>query len=54
MVHGQAKRFWKGLRCRSNPFVAIDTERFSKTGKRRNFCLGEETVLATPLAHTSP
>ena len=54
MVHGETKCFRKGLRCCSNPFVAIDTERFSKTGKRRNFCLGEETVLATPLAHTSP
>ena len=54
MIHGETKRFWKWLRCCLNPFVAIDTERFSKTGERCNFCLGEETVLTTPLAHTSP
>ena len=54
VVHGETKCFWKWLRCCLNPFAAIDTERFSKTSKRCNFCLGEETVLTTPLAHTSP
>ena len=54
VVHGQAKRFWKWLRCNANPFVPVDSKRFGKTGERCNFCLGEETVLTTALAHTGP
>ena len=32
VVHGQAKRFGKWLRCNANPFVSVDTKRLGKTG----------------------
>ena len=54
MIHGQAKRFGKWLRCNANPFVSLDSKRFGKTGEWCKFCLGEETVLTTALAHTGP